>query len=1024
LKNEETLCDGKRDWISMNKNKTFQSRIALGAVRVLLAAMLALVPVLAALPELAAAADLLDQTSGEDEPGGGFRANGMAQSFTAGMSGYLNRIDLNMVDYGNPDIVLTLRIYAGQSISGPVLASATFSSSKIPFQPGGWVSVFFTHPTQVQEGQQYTMLLTSSIGDTPQTRWKTYTTDVYAGGKAYSAPEWFDEYDMGFATYVGDAIRDYTTSLATSPITGTYGQTVIISATLSTPEGPLADKRLLVSIDGSTIGYVTTNASGIASGSYSLRLAAGTYQLKLSIPASYPYSAAEYTTTLTVNKAPLTATPNNESRLYGSPNGVFSASYSGLMAWDTAASVGQPVYSTAANASSPVGNYNITLSGLNSTKYTITYIPGTLSVTPAPLIVTAADQIRTYGKPNPALTGSISGLVNNDTLLASYSTAAAASSPAGSYPIVPSLSDPNNVLSNYSVTIDEGELTVTKAELRVTTDSASRWAGYANPSLEGNLTGVIAGDSITAQYGTSATENSSAGEYDITAQLADPLNRLTNYEVIMETGKLTVYAPPQPVLDSRDTANSVKSNIGLPGMDAANRPIRWTSSDNSLLDAATGEVHRPAYSAGDSVVTLEAAVDANQTTYRAMYQLTIARKDPVVSMPPVEPQPGAYIDFVNENNQKERISFPNSEVNSGLLAIGNHTAKGYFELSGDTVNELLEINASLAVQVTMAGGMMKLPLSDLAAAAAKQYSGKDGTQVKFAIYAGETVAGDPLLAELKSRGAELLSGPVQFKVVMSSADGTGSHIVPLSGKAERYILVQDIDATGQIVALWNDRLRQLKYVPVRYAKTGELEYALVPGDSDGIYVNIANRIAFSDMQDHWAKHEAEKLASMLIFEGKETGVFDPGTALTRAETAALLIRALGIGEAVQSADLSDIGGQWYEAAVASAASAGLVTGYEDGSFRPNETVTREQLAVIIARAIAYSEGSASTTQEGTVLPNDWNAVSGWAAEAVNQMLALGIVKGDHAGNFNPQQTATRAEAAAMLSRLLSKLGYI
>ncbi|RJX39284.1 hypothetical protein D3P09_07485 [Paenibacillus pinisoli] len=1008
----------------MNKNKTFQSRIALGAVQVLLAAMLALVPVLAALPELAAAADLMDQTSGAGEPEGTFRAHGMAQSFTAGTSGYLNRIDLYMVDYGNPNIVFTLRIYAGQSITGPALASATFSSSTIPYNPGGWTSVFFTLPAQVQAGQQYTMFLTSSIGDSPQTVWKTYTTDVYAGGKAYRAPEWFDDYDMGFATYVGPEQRDYTTSLTALPITGTYGQSVIISAELSTPEGPLADKRVQISIDGNSIGYVTTNASGKAAGSYSLRLTAGTYPLKLSLPASNPYSAAEYVTTLTVNKAPLTVTPNDVSRPYGSPNGNFSASFSGLMAWDTAASIGQPVYSTAAHASSPVGNYNITIGGLNSTKYTITYSLGTLSVTPVPLTVTAADQIRVYGQPNPVLTGSISGLVNNDTLRAAYSTSAIASSPAGTYRIVPSLSDPDNVLPNYAVTIDEGELTVTKAELRVTTDPVSRWADHANPPLKGSLTGVAAGDSITAQYGTSAEEDSPAGEYDITAQLADPLNRLNNYEIIMETGKLTVYGAPEPVLASGDTANSVKSNIGLPGMDAANRPIRWTSSDNSLLDAATGEVHRPVYSAGDSVVTLEAAVDANQTTYRAMYQLTIARKDPVVSMPPVEPQPGAYIDFVNENNQKERISFPYSEVNSGLLAIGNHTAKGYFELSGETVNELLEMNASLAVKVRMAGGMMKLPLSDLAAAAAKQYSGKDGTQVKFAIYAGETVAGNPLLAELKSRGAELLSAPVQFKVVMSSADGTGSHIVPLSGKAERHILVHNTDATGQIVALWNDQLRQLKYVPVRYAKTGELDYALVPGDSDGIYVNIANRIAFSDMQDHWAKHEAEKLASMLIFEGKETGVFDPGTALTRAETAALLVRALGIGEADQSADLSDIGGQWYEAAVASAASAGLVTGYEDGSFRPNDAVTREQLAVIIARAIAYSGRSDSTIQEGFVLPNDWNDVSGWAAEAVNQMLALGIVKGDHACNFNPQHTATRAEAAAMLSRLLGKLGYI
>ncbi len=83
-----------------------------------------------------------------------------------------------------------------------------------------------------------------------------------------------------------------------------------------------------------------------------------------------------------------------------------------------------------------------------------------LVVLPAPLAVTANDATRPYGATNPPLTGIITGLTNGDDITATYSCAATPASPAGFYPIVPSLVDPNNRLGNYALTVTNGTLTV------------------------------------------------------------------------------------------------------------------------------------------------------------------------------------------------------------------------------------------------------------------------------------------------------------------------------------------------------------------------------------------------------------------------------------------------------------------------------------------------------------------------------------------------------------------------------------
>jgi hypothetical protein len=162
------------------------------------------------------------------------------------------------------------------------------------------------------------------------------------------------------------------------------------------------------------------------------------------------------------------------------------------------------------------------------------------------LIVTAADASRTYGAGNPIVSGTLSGLQPGDSITATYASASDASSPVGTYSIVPTLVDPAGQLSNYNVVVNNGTLSVTPAALTVVAANASRYIGHANPALTGTITGVQNGDNITATYATAATTTSIAGSYAIVPTLVDPAAKLANYTVTATNSVLTVNPVPAP----------------------------------------------------------------------------------------------------------------------------------------------------------------------------------------------------------------------------------------------------------------------------------------------------------------------------------------------------------------------------------------------------------------------------------------------------------------------------------------------
>ncbi len=172
-----------------------------------------------------------------------------------------------------------------------------------------------------------------------------------------------------------------------------------------------------------------------------------------------------------------------------------------------------------------------------------------INVARVPLVVTAADAATTYGAPVPMLSGSVVGLVNNDPVGITFTTAADVGSPVGTYAITPTLVDPNDRMGNYQVELDYGTLTVSPAPLTVTSSSASTVVGQALPAFAASYDGFLLGDGPNVLGGT-LTFSLTAGAASRPGLFAIMPGGLSaaNYTITYVDGFLSVAPQPAPSL--------------------------------------------------------------------------------------------------------------------------------------------------------------------------------------------------------------------------------------------------------------------------------------------------------------------------------------------------------------------------------------------------------------------------------------------------------------------------------------------
>lgn len=184
---------------------------------------------------------------------------------------------------------------------------------------------------------------------------------------------------------------------------------------------------------------------------------------------------------------------------------------------------------------------------------------------------------------------------------------------------------------------------------------------------------------------------------------------------------------------------------------------------------------------------------------------------------------------------------------------------------------------------------------------------------------------------------------------------------------------------------------------------------LMPGKYEG------KASVFGDMQGYeWATPSVEGLFASGIINGKEPGRFVPEDSVLREEFVKMIVKAFKlsvVGEKVPFRDVDESG--WYREYIECAYKSGIISGYSDTEFGIGDSVSREDLAVMILRGIDICDYKLNNTGEAIRL-SDADEISDYAKDAVEKLSAAGIINGDENGKFNPKQSATRAETAKIL----------
>ena len=804
--------------------------------------------------------------------------------------------------------------------------------------------------------------------------------------------------------------------------------------------GDLAGTLALTRAVGENVGNYTITAAGLTSDNYSIEFVPGVLQ---------------------VTEQDLTITAVSTSKVYGSADPAFTVGYSGFVAGDGVADLAGTLTVTRV-AGENVDSYAVTPSGLTSGNYSISFVPGTLSVTKAALTVTADVKSKIYGSADPAFTVSYSGFVAGDDygdLTGELALAREEGENVGGYTITPS----GLASENYTISFLPGTLVIDKATLTVTADDKSKVYGAEDPVLSytpsgtlyhGDQYSVITGVTMTTATGQVAT----AGEHEISISGATAVN----YTIVPVAGKLQVQRKQinatgisalSKYYDGTPAARLQLSQAELVGVEEGDDvSLDVTAAAGTFGDSQMG-IGKPVAVAGLRLVG-EDADNYDLLPYQAVASI-IEEDEPVRPTPP----PGTGVDVTFNGNVQgnsatavtetdaqgmttTRVVFDAAKLGAKLadeagdnslisVVVNNDADRVVGELTGQMVKNME--NRSATVQISTGLASYTLPAAEISIDAVAQQLGESVSLQDVTVHVEITNPDlDTVTAVEDAANAGnylLVVPPVEFAVSCTYGDQT-MQVSQFNAYVERTIAIPDgVDYSRVTTAVVLQPDGTFRSVPTRVVVIDGKYHATVNSLTNSTYTVIWNPISFADMVGHWAEGPANDMGSRLVMPGETAEMFGASGNVTRMEFIATLVRALGLASGTGSSPFVDLrpGDESYGYAL-TAYQYQLIGGYPGSALLPNERITREQaMSMVVAAMRVTGLDNRLTAEEVSSLLaeySDGDAVSDWARGVVAACIDSGIIGGRPGRAIAPQDLVTRAELAAIAQRLLRQSSLI
>lgn len=382
---------------------------------------------------------------------------------------------------------------------------------------------------------------------------------------------------------------------------------------------------------------------------------------------------------------------------------------------------------------------------------------------------------------------------------------------------------------------------------------------------------------------------------------------------------------------------------------------------------------------------------------------------------PVKVENGAAAGSVTGAAMKEALKQPVGGKVTVEVTSTQPISSSSVTIENEALRAWLDQTSAQVLVVATPYGSYELPKTEIDLQALAAQAGSDMNSLQLVI---QLAVDADALKSAASKGYKALQA-VSYTVTVKSGSGKAFTLDSFQTYVKRSLNVDKSHALTDIAVVRVDGNGE--YTPVPFKVNGQR--IDIYSRTNSTYLVLQNPVTFQDIASHWSKGDVESLAAQMIVTGRTEQTFVPNAPVTRAEFAALVVRALGLSADAASGSFQDVASSdWYAGAIQAAVDADIINGYTDGTFKPNRTITREEMAVMAYNALEYAGYNPVDAAKAHF--SDASAIGAWSQAAVYELAALDILNGDPKQRFNPESNATRGESAAVLHRLMQDLTYV